>query len=164
MGKRSQMNMKYSKAKVGKSVVARLLEGEDLLDTVTQVAVEANVSAGFFSLIGTLKAAKLGFFHEGEYKTIEMHQPFEIVSCLGNVSLKEGKVFAHAHVLVSDEEGRVFGGHVMPGCIIGVTGELVLIEVAGIRLLREFDEKTKLSLLSFAKPAANSKKKRAVSA
>ena len=156
--------MKYSKAKVGRTVIARLVEDEDLLDTITRVAAQAKISAGFFSLIGTLKTARLGFFHEGEYKTIEMRQPLEIVSCLGNVSVKEGKAFAHAHVSVSDEEGRVFGGHAMPGCIIGVTGELVLIEVAGIRLLREFDEKTKFSLLSFAKPAANSKKKRAVSA
>jgi len=156
--------MKYSKAKVGKTVFARLLEDEDLLDTITRVAVQAKVSAGFFSLIGTLKTSKLGFFHEGEYKTIEMHQPLEIVSCLGNVSVKEGKAFAHAHAAVSDEKGKVFGGHVMPGCLIGVTGELILVEVAGIRLLRKFDQKTKLSLLSFAKPAANSKKKRAVSA
>jgi len=158
------MNVKYSKAKAGRTVFARLIEGDELLDTITRVAVEAKVSAGFFSLIGTLKTAKLGFFHEGKYKTIEMLQPLEIVSCLGNVSVKEGKVFAHAHAAVSDEKGRVFGGHVMPGCIIGVTGELVLAEAAGIRLLRKFDRKTKLSLLSFAKPEANPKKRRAVPA
>jgi len=164
MGKRSRRNVKYSKSKTGKTIFARLLEGEELLDTITRIAVEAKVSAGFFSLIGTLKTAKLGFLHEGTFKTIEMQQALEIVSCLGNVSVKEGKVFAHAHAAVSDEKGRVFGGHVMPGCIIGVTGELVLAEAAGIRLLRKFDRKTKLSLLSFAKPAANSKKRREVSA
>jgi len=156
--------VKYSKAKAGKTIFARLLAGEDLLDTITQVAAKARVYAGFFSLIGTLRTAKLGFFHEGKYKTIEMQQPLEIVSCLGNVSVKEGKVFAHAHAAVSDEEGRVFGGHVMPGCIIGVTGELVLAEATGIRLLRKFDRRTKLSLLSFAESAANPKKARAVPA
>lgn len=141
--------MEYAKSKVGKAAFARLFENEDLLETVTQVARKVRIHAGFFMLIGTLKSAKLGFFREGKYETIEMRQPLEIVSCLGNISMKEGKVFAHAHLAVSDEKGRAFGGHVMPGCIIGATGELVLVETAGIGLLRKFDEKTKLSLLSF---------------
>ena len=151
--------MKFSKAKIGRTVLARLMENEDLLDSITSVAVEAKVSAGFFFLIGTLKTAKLGFFHEGKYNAIEMKQPLEIVSCLGNISIKDGKVFAHAHAAVSDGEGRVLGGHVMSGCIIGVTGELVLVEAANISLTREFDRKTKLSLLSFAKPTAKVKKR-----
>jgi len=156
--------MEYSVSKTGKVVFARLSGGEDLLDSITQVATEAKVSAGFFSLIGTLTTAKLGFFHEGKYETIEMQQPLEIVSCLGNISIKEGKVFAHAHMTVSDEGGRVFGGHVMPNSIIGVTGELVLVEATDIKLLREFDQKTKLSLLSFAKPTKEPSKKRHVRA
>jgi len=151
--------MKFSKAKIGKTVLARLMENEDLLDSITRVAVEAKVSAGFFFLIGTLKTANLGFFRKDKYEAIEMKQPLEIVSCLGNISIKDGKVFAHAHAAVSDEEGKVFGGHVMPGCIIGVTGELVLVEAADTNLTREFDKKTKLSLLSFAKPTAKAKKR-----
>jgi len=152
--------MRYIESQLGKSVFARLLEDEDLLDTVTRVAAKAKVSAGFFLLIGTLKAAKLGFFREGNYETIDMHEPLEIVSCMGDISVREGKVFAHAHAAVSDEKGKVFGGHVMPGCIIGVTGELVLVETVGIRLLRKFDEKTKLSLLSFVKLNVDARKKR----
>jgi len=151
--------MRYTESKVGKAVFARLLEDEDLLDTVTRVAAKAKVSAGFFLLIGTLKTAKLGFFREGDYETIEINEPLEIVSCMGDISVKEGKVFAHAHAAVSDEKGRVVGGHVMPGCIVGVTGELVLVETVGIKLLRKFDKKTKLSLLSFTKLNVNTRKK-----
>lgn len=150
--------MKYAESKIGKTVFARLSENEDLLEMITQVATKARVVAGFFMLIGTLKTAKLGFFHEGKYKTIEMQQPLEIVSCLGNVSIKEGKVFPHAHLAVSDEKGRVFGGHAMPGCLIGVTGELVLIETTECRLFRRFDRRTNLSLLSFSKSVPEAKK------
>jgi len=156
--------MEYSVSKVGKVIFARLSGGEDVLDSITEVAAKAKVSAGFFSLIGTLETAKLGFFHKGKYETIEMQQPLEIVSCLGNISVKEGKLFAHAHMAVSDKEGRVFGGHLMPNCIIGVTGELVLIEAADLKLLREFDQRNKLSLLSFAKPNEKPSKKRHVRA
>lgn len=151
--------MDYAETRIGKSVFARLSENEDLLETVTQVAMKTGIRAGFFFLIGTLKSAKLGFFREGNYETVEMQQPLEIVSCLGNISVKEDRVFAHAHVTVSDEKGRAFGGHAMPGCIIGVTGELVLVETSGIQLSRKLDERTKLSLLSF-KSSAKAKKKK----
>ena len=138
-------------AKVGKVLFARLSKGEDLLQSVIQAAEHAGVSAGFFFLIGTLKKANLGFFREGTYETTEINADLEIVSCSGNVSIKEGKIFGHAHIVVSDEKGNAYGGHVMPQNLIGVTGELVLIETTGIKLSRKYDEKTKLSLLSMEK-------------
>lgn len=152
--------MKQAEAKIGKIVFARLSENEDLLEMITEAAVKAKVSTGFFQLIGTLKTAKLGFFREGKYETVEMKQPLEIVSCVGNISVKEGKAFAHAHIAVSDERGAVYGGHVMPGCLIGVTGELMLIQTKGIQLLRKFDAATKLSLLSFQRSASKATRKR----
>src|SRR3990170_6687835 len=117
--------MEMLKSKLGKIIFARLSTGEDLLETINQVAQKNNVTAGFCISIGTLKHANLGFFHQGKYETIQIDTPLEIVSCTGNVSLKENKPFAHAHICVSDEKGEVKGGHVMPGCTIGVFGELV---------------------------------------
>jgi hypothetical protein len=146
--------MEFVESKPGKLVFARLVEGEDLLETVTKVAENAKVSMGWFFLIGTLKKANLGFFREGEYETTQMDQPLEIVSCLGNISIKENKTFAHAHISVSDEKGRVYGGHVMPGCLIGVTGELVLMEADGVKIFRKFDERIKLYLWSMSKSAS----------
>jgi len=143
--------MEFAESKVGKLVFARFFEDEDLLDTITKVAEEAKVSAGVFFLIGTLKKAKMGFLRKGEYETIEMKQQLEIVSCLGNISAKENKIFAHAHISVSDDKGRVFGGHAMRGCIIAATGELVLIEAVDIKLLRKFEKKTRLYLWSLDK-------------
>jgi len=152
--------MKYAKSGLGKAVFARLLEGEDLLEAITQIAMKSKIRAGFFFLIGTLRSAKLGFYQDGEYLPIEMKQELEIVSCLGNISIKEGKAFPHAHIAVSDEKGKVFGGHAMPGCMVGVTAELVLVEALGLKITRQFDEITRLSLLSFNKSTNRSKKNR----
>ncbi len=154
------MKMKYAKSGIGKAVFARLLEGEDMIKAITQVATKSKIRAGFFFLIGTLKSAKLGFYQHGKYLPIEMEQELEIVSCLGNVSVKEGKAFPHAHLAVSDEKGKVFGGHAMPGCIIGATAELVLVEAVGLKITRQLDETTKLSLLSFSKSTERSEKDR----
>lgn len=152
--------MEFAESKIGKTVFARFVENEDLLESITDVAKKAGISAGLFFLIGTLKKANLGFFREGKYETIEMDQPLEIVSCSGNVSVKENKVFAHAHIAVSDDKGGVFGGHVMPHCTIGETGELVLVEAKGLKLLRKFDEKIKLYVWSLGKPVSRAKKRR----
>ncbi len=152
--------MKYAKSPIGRAVFARLLEGEDLLETITQVATKSKIHAGFFFLIGTLKAAKLGFYQDGNYIPIEIEKPLEIVSCLGNISVKEGKAFPHAHLTVSDDKGKAFGGHAMLGCVIGATAELVLVEALGLKIARQFDETTKLSLLSFSKSTAKYKKDR----
>jgi predicted DNA-binding protein with PD1-like motif len=151
--------MKYAESGIGKAVFARLLEGEDLLEAITAVATESVIHAGFFFLIGTLKSARLGFYQHGKYIPIEIQKPLEIVSCLGNVSVKEGKAFPHAHLAVSDEKGKVFGGHAMPRCIVGATAELVLVEAVGLKITRQLDKITKLSLLSFSKSTDRSRKR-----
>ncbi len=143
--------MKSVEAKAGKIIFARLFEDEDLLEAITQTAEKGRIKAGFLVLIGTLKKAKMGFFHQGRYKPIEMAEPLEIVSCVGNISIKENELLVHAHIAVSNRKGEVFGGHVLPGCIIAATGELVLIEAVDVDLQRKLDEKTQLYLWSVGK-------------
>ena len=44
----------------------------------------------------------------------------EIVSLNANLSLRNGKPFVHAHIALGDRDGRVYGGHLMPGTEIFV--------------------------------------------
>jgi len=143
--------MKFQESKLGKVAFARLYEDEDLLEAIASASKQTKISAGFFTLIGTLKRAKIGFYRDGNYEPIEIAEPLEIVSCIGNVSLKEKVPIVHAHIAVSDEKGQTFGGHILPGCLISVTGELTLVEAVGTKLERRLDEKTKLNLWSFEK-------------
>jgi hypothetical protein len=134
--------------KVGKTVFSRLLEGEDLAETIKKQAETNGIRAGFFILIGTVKHAALGYYKEGKYETVRLEGPLEVASCTGNVAVDEkGEVVIHAHVVVSNEKGEAFGGHLMKGCDVGATAELVMIEAADIKVRRVYDEKTKLKLL-----------------
>jgi hypothetical protein len=66
---------------------------------------------------------------------------------MGNIAVDEkGEVMIHAHVVVSNEKGEAFGGHLMKRSHVGATAELVMIEAVGVNLQRIFDEKTKLKL------------------
>ena len=61
-----------------------------------------------------MKHAVLGYYKEGKYETIRLEGPLEIASCTGNVAVDEkGEVVIHAHVVVSNEKGEAFGGHLM---------------------------------------------------
>jgi hypothetical protein len=135
------------KGQVGKMYFARILEGEDLAETIKKRLEETGIKAGIFFLIGSLKEAALGYYKEGQYKSIRLDGPLEIVSCMGNIAVDEkGEVIVHAHLVVSDEKGEAFGGHLMKDSHVDATAELVVIEGVGVNLLKVFDEKTKLRL------------------
>jgi predicted DNA-binding protein with PD1-like motif len=101
-------------------------------------------------LIGALKNAVMGYYKEGEYIYIDLEDPVEIASCMGNIAVDEkGQVIIHAHLVVSNEEGEAFGGHLMKGSHVGPTAELMMVEAVEADVQRAFDSKTKLKLLKF---------------
>jgi len=135
------------KGEVGEIDFFRILEGEDLAGAVRKRVEESGIRAGVFILIGSLKSAMLGYYREGEYKSIQLDGPLEIASCMGNIAVDEkGEIAVHAHLVVSNDKGEAFGGHLMKGCYVGATAELVIIEGVNVNLQRAFDEKTKLNL------------------
>jgi predicted DNA-binding protein with PD1-like motif len=48
---------------------------------------------------------------------------FEIVSLTGTLSVG----CHHLHVAIADSTGAVFGGHLLPGCVVRTTAEIVLV-------------------------------------
>lgn len=48
---------------------------------------------------------------------------FEIVSLTGTLSAG----CHHLHVAMADSTGAVFGGHLLPGCVVRTTVEIVLV-------------------------------------
>lgn len=64
--------------------------------------------------------------------------PFEIVSLTGTLSMHG----SHCHLSISDSTGKTIGGHLMPGCIIYTTAEIVLGVLPGIRFTRPVDPET----------------------
>jgi predicted DNA-binding protein with PD1-like motif len=123
--------------KVKRVVMRRLVPGADLLEELNKLANAEGIELGALSGIGALRKAAVGIFDvaKGEYVVNEFDGEMEICALTGNVSLKEGTPFVHAHLSLSDREGRAFGGHVMPGCEIFVA-EVILWEFEGARLER----------------------------
>ena len=132
---------------IGRICFSRIFEGEDLAEAVKKRVEENGIKAGIFILIGSLKNVIIGYYKEGQYMSIELDGPLEIASCMGNIAVDEkGEIMIHPHIVVANEKGKTFGGHLMKGSIVGATAELVIIEASGVKLLRAFDEKTSLNL------------------
>jgi len=129
-------------------LVERFKRGDDILEGLNALVRQNHISAGSFTGLGVVDNANVGYFvGEGQYSEVSPKGPLEIVSFIGNVSMKEGLPFVHAHISLADKQGRVYGGHLMPGCTVGPTFEVVLHTYEGIELERKLDPATKLYLL-----------------
>ena len=128
-------------------LTGRLSHGGDLLDEITDICRRENVQLGWFEALGAVKKARLAFYNQEthDYELFVLDQPLEITKLVGNVSLKDGDPFVHAHMTLADKAGNTYGGHLASGTIVFAC-EFMLEIFEGPALRREFDEVTGLSL------------------
>ncbi|MDF1525058.1 MAG: DUF296 domain-containing protein [bacterium] len=132
----------------GRIFMGRLPFEGDLLGSLTTVCLNENIQFGWLSVIGAVSSGVLGYYRQDEREYMEcfsLEKGLEIVSCTGSVSLRDGEVFLHAHATLADEQGRCYGGHLMPGTRI-FAAEYYIIELPGEPLRREFDAETGLAM------------------
>ena len=133
--------------KVKDTHLIRLPHGADILEALTQECQQRGITMGAVSVIGAVQAASIGYYDQREraYQSRRLSGGFEITSCNGNISLKDGAVMVHAHILLSDAKGKTYGGHLMSPTTL-FAGEAVIQELEGKSLEREYDEVTGLFL------------------
>lgn len=118
-----------------RSFTIRLKPGQDLFDSIEEVVKQNNFEAGcVLSGVGSLTHATLRLANRNDYKEYEGH--FEIVSITGTVS-KHG---SHIHIAISDGDGVTIGGHLVSGCKIYTTAEIVLAVFDDVSYKRELFE------------------------
>ncbi len=129
------------------TVMFRLAKGGDLLEEIGRVVEGLGIRRGLVQVIGALERASLGYYHQDsrEYEDHEVNEPVELLSGMGNISLKDGEPMVHLHLVLSGKDGACLGGHAMPGCVI-FAGECAVRPVEGPDLVREYDEATGLFL------------------
>ena len=131
---------------IKRSVVLKLDEGEDLLLSITKCVQDNDIKTASFTAIGGLKTFVHGIYNGKGYNTHKMEASccLELVSAVGNVTLKEGKPFVHCHILVTDEKSSAaFGGHLMEGTIVYPMAE-VFIHEYDVDIKRVYDPQIEL--------------------
>ena len=117
--------------------VFRLHRGEDLRGGIEAYAAQHGIgAAAVASCAGCVSCFRLrgadgATVHEGEGR-------FEIVSLTGTVSANG----CHLHVAFAGEDLRAFGGHLLAGCTVNTTAEIVLLQAQAMAFERAYDSQT----------------------
>jgi hypothetical protein len=113
----------------------RLKPNQDLFNSIETFVADKNMEAGcVLSAVGSLTHATLRFANRSYYSEYEGH--FEIVSMTGTVGMSG----SHIHVSISDGDGVTIGGHLVSGCKIYTTAEIVLAVFEDVVYKRELLE------------------------
>jgi predicted DNA-binding protein with PD1-like motif len=113
----------------------RLCPGDDLRDALLAYVVQQHLGAGaVLTCVGSLTMATLRLANQE--RPTEYRGHFEIVSLVGTLSATGG---SHLHLSVADNTGRTLGGHLLSGCRVYTTAEVVLIALPELEFARETD-------------------------
>ncbi len=115
----------------------RLKPDQDLKESLRRFVNEKTIQAGFIlTAVGSLKQATLRFANQAHSQVLQ--EKFEIVSLVGTLSING----IHVHLSLADKNGQTIGGHVLDGCIIYTTAEIVIGSSKDFVFLRTVDEQT----------------------
>ena len=115
----------------------RLKPGQDLRLELEKFVKEKNITAGWVgTCVGSLTNYNIRFANQPNGSIGSGH--FEIVSLVGTLSTNG----SHIHISVSDSTGATIGGHLLQGCIVYTTAEIVIQTSSNFIFKREKDGST----------------------
>lgn len=115
----------------------RLHRGQDLYEEIESYVRTHHIAAGaVVSGVGCVSRWRLRDATGVRVRSGE--EDVEIVSLMGTMS-EHG---CHLHASFSREDLSAFGGHLLPGCIVNTTAEIVLAEVPDRVFTRAPDSET----------------------
>ncbi|WP_249029543.1 PPC domain-containing DNA-binding protein [Tannockella kyphosi] len=118
-----------------KTHVFRLVYNDDIMKKIDQYVLENNIQAGcILSGVGCIHTVCI---RKADGVTLHYDKKdYEIVSLMGTVSLHG----SHLHISLSDNDLCTIGGHLMDGCLVNTTCEIVILEMEEYCFTREMDE------------------------
>ena len=141
------MATRFWEAGSGRRFIGRLETGSDLVEEIEALAEREGIRAGWVSMVGAMQKVAFAYYNQQalRYDNLASEQHHELCSFQGNLSIRDGSPFLHAHATFADHDGVPVGGHLLPGCVVWVA-EVHVQELTDVELLRTHDEVTGLAL------------------
>jgi len=141
------MSSRFWEASPGRTFVGRVSTGADLVQEIEAFCAERDIRAAWVSVVGALQHSAFAYYDQAAKSYVEnsSDEHHELSAFVGNISMREGRPFLHAHATFSSRVGETVGGHLLPGCKVWV-GEVTIREMTGVELERTPDEVTGLAL------------------
>ncbi|MCS7249424.1 MAG: DNA-binding protein [candidate division WOR-3 bacterium] len=138
--------------KINKNIYfLRLEKEEDIISSLKAFAEKEKLKGAFFYGIGAGKDFTIGCYDlkKKEYLKKRIKKDGEILSLIGNISYVNNEIFVHTHILISDKNFKIFGGHLFSAKVTA-TLEIFLLLIDK-KLQRTFFPEIGLNLISFKK-------------
>lgn len=90
-----------------------LERGDDVIGSIERVALDHGVYGATVRAIGAVEDPQLGYYRLGarEYLRKDFPGIWELAPLIGNITLKDGRPFLHAHVTIGGEDFVARCGH-----------------------------------------------------
>lgn len=129
------------------TISLRLHPDQDLKIELDRLVKKYQLEAAcILTCVGSLITAVLRFANQETTERLDGH--FEIVSLTGVLSIHG----SHYHIAIADGRGKCCGAHLMDGCKVYTTAEIVIGIIPNCSFLRTFDPQTGYPELEVVSP------------
>lgn len=128
--------------------ILRFDKDEVLIAQLTKFAKDQRIKAAWFTALGAASGAELGYYNleSQQYQWHTVSKLSEITNLTGNIAWQNDQPVVHAHVTLTDETLKAYGGHIKE-LVVGGTCE-VYLRILDKPLTRKFDKAVGLNLLA----------------
>ncbi len=140
--------MEYFEDKETGVVVVALRYGDDLLQSIREVAKQADIHTGVVvSGIGSLRRGHIHTVVSNKYpptdEYIKLEGPLEIAQFGGIIADYQ----PHLHINLMTLDRRYLGGHIEDGCEVLALMEISILRLRGLKLQRQKVDETSIAHL-----------------
>ena len=113
-------------SRIGNDIFVRIDPDEEIHESIQRLSEYGIVNASITSGIGRIKNTEIGYLDsEGTYHKKMYEKPMELLSTQGNLAPVPNGPFTHIHVVASEDNHTVSGGHLFTATV-AVTAEIHL--------------------------------------
>jgi predicted DNA-binding protein with PD1-like motif len=105
--------------------------GDEILSGLTELAEREHITSAYITGLGGLSTGMLGWGDpaNGAFKKITIDKKCELVSLVGNISMRNGQPYVHLHGVVAFSDGSTKGGHVIEAHVAPIA-EITVVATA----------------------------------
>ncbi len=134
----------------GSTYLVRIDLGEDLVGSILSVCKKEDIQLAIVDGFGALTDFKVGVWDLATKSFLgnDFSGKYEMAALAGNITLKEGEPYLHAHMSAGDETGKAVGGHLI-SATVGATAEISITRLEGGSVGRRQSEVSGVFIMDF---------------
>jgi predicted DNA-binding protein with PD1-like motif len=103
----------------GQTFVLVFDTGDEVVGEIKRFAQAEDVRAARLTGIGGFSQAELGYYRREilSYESIPITEQVELLSLIGNITVKDSEPLLHAHAVVGHRGGGTSGGHLIAATV-----------------------------------------------